>query len=49
MVVNNNLPVSVTIASNASEQYDLCRYFSVTFTATPVNGGSSLTRFTSGM
>ena len=40
MVVNNNLPVSVTIASDASNN-TICSGTSVTFTATPVNGGSN--------
>jgi hypothetical protein len=40
MTVNNNLPVSVTIASNAAGN-TICSGTSVTFTATPTNGGSS--------
>ena len=47
MVVNNNLPVSVTIASDASIIPSVL--VPVTFTATPVRTAVVQTRLTSGM
>ena len=41
MVVNNNPPVSVTIASGMLQTIRSALVRAVTFTATPVNGGSN--------